>query len=108
MIKTAVEKITPEKAKEYLRANTNNYRKLSRATVKKYAEDMKNGKWELNGESIVFSESWRIPWTEEAGRLQSIGSQKSQTWLKHLSTHHNKQKKGRNLFPSETVIRTST
>lgn len=57
MIKTAVEKITPEKAKEYLRSNTNNYRKLSRATVKKYAEDMKNGKWELNGEPIVFSES---------------------------------------------------
>ena len=66
-----------------------------------------NGNWIFS--SIL---SWRIPWTEEAGRLQSIGSQKSQTWLKQLSTHHNKQKKGRNLFPSvplsETVIRTST
>ena len=28
--------------------------------------------------------AWRIPWTEEHGRLQSIGSQ-SQTWLKWLS-----------------------
>ena len=57
MLKTAVEKITPEKAREYLKANTNNYRKMSRATIKRYAEDMKNGKWELNGEPIVFSES---------------------------------------------------
>ena len=23
--------------------------------------------------------AWRIPWTEEPGRLQSVGSQKSQT-----------------------------
>ena len=28
--------------------------------------------------------AWRIPWTEEPGRLQSIASQ-SQTWLKWLS-----------------------
>ena len=25
--------------------------------------------------------AWRIPWTEEPGRLQSMGSQKSRTWL---------------------------
>ena len=25
--------------------------------------------------------AWRIPWTEEPGGLQSMGSQKSQTWL---------------------------
>ena len=30
--------------------------------------------------------AWRIPWTEEPGRLQSTGSQ-SPTWLKRLSTH---------------------
>ena len=29
---------------------------------------------------------WEIPWVEESGRLQSIGSQ-SQTQLKRLSTH---------------------
>ena len=29
---------------------------------------------------------WKIPWTEEAGGLQSIGSQ-SQTQLKRLSMH---------------------
>ena len=26
--------------------------------------------------------AWRIPWTEESGRLQSVGSQKSQTRLR--------------------------
>ena len=30
--------------------------------------------------------AWRIPWIEEAGRLQSMGSQ-SQTQLKQLSTY---------------------
>ena len=30
--------------------------------------------------------AWRIPWTEEPGGLQSMGSQ-SQTRLKQLSTH---------------------
>ena len=34
--------------------------------------------------------AWRIPWTEEPGRLQSMGSQKSHThdWVtKHACTH---------------------
>ena len=31
--------------------------------------------------------AWRIPWTEEPGGLQSMGSQKVKTWLKRLSTH---------------------
>ena len=31
--------------------------------------------------------SWRTPWTEDPGGLQSIGSQKSWTWLEQPSTH---------------------
>ena len=31
--------------------------------------------------------AWRIPWTEEPGRLQSIGSQ-SQTRLERVNTHN--------------------
>ena len=31
--------------------------------------------------------AWRIPWTQEPGRLQSIGSQ-SWAWLKWLSMHY--------------------
>jgi len=30
--------------------------------------------------------AWRIPWTEETGRLQSVGSQESDT-TERLSTH---------------------
>ena len=33
-----------------------------------------------NGNPLQYS-CWKIPWTEEPGRLQSIGLQKSQTWL---------------------------
>ena len=41
--------------------------------------------WEdpLEKEMATYSGSlaWKIPWTEEPGRLQSMGSQKSQTQL---------------------------
>ena len=32
--------------------------------------------------------AWRIPWTEELGGLQSMGSQKSQTRLQHLNAQN--------------------
>jgi len=51
-----IESISPAKAVEYLKYNTDNYRKLTRAVYKRYAEDMKNGKWQLNGEAIIFGE----------------------------------------------------
>ena len=38
---------------------------------------------------------WRIPWTEEPGRLQSIESQ-SQTWLSHYAQHSTRAKKRSN------------
>ena len=53
-IESVVETITPAKAKEYLKKNTNNYRKMSRSVISSYAEDIKNGRWELNGETIIF------------------------------------------------------
>ena len=31
---------------------------------------------------------WRIPWTEEPGRLQSMGSQKRWTWLSSWNSKH--------------------
>lgn len=51
-----VESISPAKAVEYLRHNKDNYRKLTRSVYKRYADDMKNGRWQLNGEPIVFAE----------------------------------------------------
>jgi hypothetical protein len=46
--------ITPEMAKKYLLRNVRN-RKLSAKTVQKYAEDMRTGRWTLNGETIQFN-----------------------------------------------------
>ena len=46
--------------------------------------------------SIILA--WRILWTEEPSRLQSTGLQKSQRWLKRLSTH--KRGRGQGLAPA--------
>ena len=32
--------------------------------------------------------AWKIPWTEEPGRPQSLGSEKSQTWLSDWASLH--------------------
>lgn len=53
-ITMTIEKITPEIAAEYLKVNVKNYRKLQRSVMKRYAEDMKAGRWQMNGEPIVF------------------------------------------------------
>lgn len=47
-------KITPEIASVWLQSNENNFRPLREALVNKYAEAMKKGQWEHNGESITF------------------------------------------------------
>lgn len=59
-IKMTVETITPAMATDYLKMNTNNYRKLQRSVVMRYTDDIKNGKWELNGESIVFGNDGQL------------------------------------------------
>lgn len=55
-ISMTVETITPGLAVKYLQQNVKNYRKLKKPIYKRYAEDMKAGRWELNGEPIVFDE----------------------------------------------------
>ena len=54
-IKASVVDVTPEMAKEWLSHNCKN-RKINMNIVAKYANDMKNGNWELNGESIAFNQ----------------------------------------------------
>lgn len=56
MITSVVENIGKDLATEYLTKNTNNYRSMSPRKSREYAADMKAGKWELNGEPIVFCE----------------------------------------------------
>ena len=48
-----VERITPEIATDYLKRNTNNYRRMSRSKIFQYARDMKKGQWQLNGQPIL-------------------------------------------------------
>lgn len=60
MLNWKVEDITPAIAKEYLKFNTDNYRKMthmSRRVIKRYADDMVNGRWELNGVPICFGKN---------------------------------------------------
>lgn len=51
-----VETITPEMAAMYLKKNTQNYRKLSMSKARQYAEDIISGRWQLNGEPLIFGE----------------------------------------------------
>lgn len=60
MIQTIVENITPERAAHYLKRNVDNYRNMSKSKITMYAEEMKAGKWQLNGEGIVFDESGKL------------------------------------------------
>lgn len=54
-IASGVMTITPEIALEMLKANTRN-RPMNKQQVVRYAEQMTNGAWELNGEPIIFAE----------------------------------------------------
>lgn len=54
-----VERITPAIAKHILANNINN-RNVSRLTVKKYAQEMKSGNWQLNYEPVVISNTGKL------------------------------------------------
>ena len=56
----AFEMIGPEKAIEYLTHNTKNYRRIKQAVVKRYAKSMQMGRWEKNGEPIIFDEDGNL------------------------------------------------
>jgi len=49
-----IETITPELAEQWLALNTNNFRAIDIRRVSFYAETMKRGQWQLNGETIIF------------------------------------------------------
>lgn len=46
--------VTPEVAREWLESNLDN-RPIKESVIRRYAEAMKAGQWEINGESIKFS-----------------------------------------------------
>lgn len=52
IVTTSIKKITPAMARTMLESNMGNFRPVNQARVRRYASDMMNGKWWLNGESI--------------------------------------------------------
>ena len=60
MMQMRQEMVTPELAAHYLKRNVDNYRKISKAKVGQYAAEMKAGKWQLNGEGIMFDEEGKL------------------------------------------------
>lgn len=58
-ITSSVEEITPEQAAHYLTLNVNN-RKTHNRSIRSYANDMMEGLWECNGESIIFDRKGKL------------------------------------------------
>lgn len=58
-IQTTSETISPEMAKRLLTGMRGN-RSLSRATVLRYASDMKGGRWRLNGEPLILDRDSKL------------------------------------------------
>lgn len=54
-IKVKTVRVTPEKAAQWLEKNMAN-RNVSQRTVERYAADMAAGKWQMNGEPIIFND----------------------------------------------------
>jgi hypothetical protein len=69
MIKSEIRTITPEIAAEMLGRNTHN-RNLRPTVVARFARDIAEGRWDLNGESIKFSDTDVI--LDGQHRLQAV------------------------------------
>lgn len=58
--RASVMTVTPAMATEWITKNRSKNRKVSEATVLKYAEDMRSGRWVLNGETIIMDKAGNI------------------------------------------------
>lgn len=59
-ISVDLEVVEPHTAAEYLKLNRDNNRNRVASTVTKYARDMANGSWQLNGQSIKFDKDGQL------------------------------------------------
>lgn len=69
MIQSNIIEVTPEKALDLLRKNVKN-RPISQTFVKKFAKDMRDGKWQVNGEAIIVANDGTL--LDGQHRLQAI------------------------------------
>lgn len=58
-MKTELMTFTPQQAKDILAKSSGN-RKLKKRKIKQFTEDMKNGKWKVNGETVIFDENGNL------------------------------------------------
>jgi hypothetical protein len=58
-VKAKLIELTPQRAEQLLERNTHN-RTVQTATVDKYARDMRNGDWQINGEAIKISADGQV------------------------------------------------
>ncbi len=77
-ITVSIELVTPDMAKQYLENNDSN-RNISNHTVRRYAETMKHGAWELNGETIAFYEGGELK--DGQHRLSAIIESGTAQWM---------------------------
>lgn len=66
----AIETITPKQAAEYLKDNHANQRNLTNSHLWHLAQQMKNGQWKMNGESVIFD--WNGNIADGQHRLHSV------------------------------------
>lgn len=59
-MKAEVKLITPEYAVQVLTNHNNGNRKVRAMTVQQYADDMKSGRWQANGEPIQFAKNGEL------------------------------------------------
>ena len=59
-LNATIEKITPILAESYLERNQLGNRHVTMRRVRLYAQMMREGKWELNGEAIIFDEDGHL------------------------------------------------
>jgi hypothetical protein len=59
-VKSEVAMITPEQAEKYLGADSSHQRKISRPNLARLTNEMRSGRYQLNGESIVIGSSGRV------------------------------------------------
>lgn len=97
-------KVTPEDAKKMLEKNTIN-RSIAFKRVQQYATDMKNGKWQNNGEAIKFDRNGRL--VDGQHRLSAIvmsGATVEMTIVHEIDTDISLFDRGRNRNVTDSLV----
>lgn len=59
-LQATLETVTPSIAESWLKLNASTQRNVSQRRVENYARDMRSGRWQVNGETLVFDDGGRL------------------------------------------------